>query len=133
MKVNIRIFDCLDDIWIAHRGQLTDDDWARAIGGNFRKPTISELRRISRNTRLNKAELTGRACTIDKIVLLYAGLINLFGGEIVRKDIQKCIKNEPDQETRLILLALMIAKTSPADIKTQAEQFLGLLVKQNKE
>ena len=120
MKVNIAIFQCLDDI--ASHKQITDEDWA--VRSNIRRPTISELRRIARNPNMK----TGRACTIEKVTSLYNGLIKLLGGEALRKHIERCIEKEPDQTTRITLLALA---TSDADQegKDLIEQTMKMVLK----
>jgi len=124
MKINIEIFDCLDDIWNKNRGSMPDDEWVKAIGGDFRKPTISELRRLSRNIRISSDERVGRACTLEKILQLYSGLMNLFGGEIVRKDVEKCIEKTTDLKTRILLRSILLTNSAPNDLLEQYENIL---------
>jgi hypothetical protein len=120
MKINISIFQCLDGI--ARERQITDDEWA--VKAKIRRPTISELRRIARNPN----EKTGRSCTIEKVTSLYNGLTKLLGGEALRQHIERCIEKEPNQTTRITLLALA---TSDADQegKDLIEQTMKMVLK----
>ena len=66
MKVKITIFNALDNI--AKRHNVTDEVWAKSA--KVRRPTISELRRMAIIANNNSDEKIGRACTLDKIVLI---------------------------------------------------------------
>lgn len=103
---------------------MPDDEWVKAIGGDFRKPTISELRRLSRNIRTSSDERVGRACTLEKILQLYSGLMNLFGGEIVRKDVEKCIEKTTDLKTRILLRSILLTNSASNDLLEQYENIL---------
>jgi len=104
MRINIAVYNWLDGIANAHG--IKDVPWAEA--SLIRRPTISELRRIARNPK----QKFGRACTIDKVHLLFIGLTKLIGEETMRKDILGCIEKEPDQDVRFMLYSLILKEAT---------------------
>jgi len=125
MKINIRVFDMLNSI--ARRHHITDVEWAAA--SQIRRPTIPELRRISRVT-LAAIDDPGikRACTLEKILQLYAGLSIVVGSAVLNAALKTYLETESDQDIRLQLL-ILILKDARQDKKDEAEAMLKSVLK----
>ena len=126
MKVTIAIFDCLDRI--AQNQNINDTDWAKAA--ILRRPTIPELRRLSREMRGLTAITEGkvkRACTVEKIDMLLRGLRLLVEGDILKKELKACIEREMDQDVRLMLYALAL-REAKSEVKKQVELSMSIAV-----
>jgi len=125
MKINVRVFDILNSI--AKRHHISDVDWAEA--SQIRRPTIPELRRISRTT-LTARHNAGfkRACTLEKILKLSAGLSIKIGNAIVNAALKDYLETESDQDVRLQLLILILKDAKQAQ-KDRAEAMLKSVLK----
>ena len=121
MKIRIEIFNHLDRI--ARGKNITDEDWAKSA--NIRRPSISELRRLYIDRGLEKS--IGRACTIDKITLLFTGLYKLLGGATLKKEIMDAINVEKDQDVRIIMLSLLL-KNAPKETKDAVESNMKMAI-----
>lgn len=126
MEINIRVFDSLDAIAKSHR--ITDIEWAELA--KIRRPTIPELRRISRETKsgVGKARFR-KICTLDKIVKLYAGLSLKLGNAELSKHLKKSIENEPNAVLRLHFLVLLLQQ-SDKEKRDRAEIMLRTLIEE---
>ena len=122
MKVRIEIFNGLDTI--ARHHKVTDEQWAKSA--NIRRPSISELRRLYLDRQLEKS--IGRACTVEKIWLLYNGLHHILGGSILKKEMMEIVANEKDQDKRMMMLQLIL-KNAPKDIKDLIESSMMMAIK----
>jgi hypothetical protein len=124
MKINIEVFNMLNSIAKLHN--ISDVEWAEA--SQIRRPTISELRRINR-----AAHKTGqdsgirRACTLEKIIRLYAGLRIKVGSAILNEALRNCIETESNQDIRLLLL-ILILQSAKDENKDEAEAMLKVLI-----
>jgi hypothetical protein len=125
MKINVRVFDMLDSI--AKRHHISDVNWAEA--SRIRRPTIPELRRISKVTAA-AGDFTGikRACTLEKILQLYAGLSAQIGSAIINRALKDYLNTESDQNIRLQLL-LLILQDARQEQKDEAEALLKSMLK----
>ena len=125
MKTNIKMFDMLDSLAKIHG--LSDVAWAAA--SQIRRPTIPELRRISRVT-LTAIEDAGikRACTLEKILRLHSGLSIKIGYPLVNAALQNYLATESNQDLRLQLLILILRDAAP-EKKDQAEALLKSVLK----
>lgn len=121
MKVNTKVFDCLEQI--ASKHGITDTSWADSSG--VTQPTISHLRRTSRELKKNPDTKTGRLITIDKIIALYDGLYRL-KGDLVVMDIAKCARKEDDLTVKMLLLVLTL-ENHTEEIRKQAASMLEIL------
>jgi ATP phosphoribosyltransferase regulatory subunit HisZ len=121
LKVDITVFAKLDDV--AKRHKITDEEWSDA--SDIRRPSISELRRLLKNKHTASSEKIGRACTASKINKLFSGLLGLVGGDEVKKELIEIINQEQDQNTRLILWAVLL-QNAPQSSKDAAEGSLKL-------
>jgi hypothetical protein len=121
MKVKIEIFNNLDKIALLHR--ITDEEWAKS--SNIRRPSISELRRLY----LDRQEVRsiGRACTIEKIGLLFIGLYNILGGDVLKKEMMAVINNETNQDVRMMMLSLLL-RNAPKETKDAIEGSMKMAV-----
>jgi len=109
---DIKYFDWLDEIAENHR--ITATLWADNCQG-MDISRISELRRISRNSRGGITENVGRAWTIEKFMILYNSLVAILGEQRVKAELLKLLKNaNSDFEKSLIILLSM----SPAQQKS---------------
>lgn len=108
MRIDISIFTSLDGI--TKKYGITDEKWAEA--SSIRRPSISELRRLARNKSARSEEKIGRACTIDKIILLFNGLYKLIGGEKLRKELADIIAKTTDKDVLMLLLTMSIKDAS---------------------
>lgn len=124
MKINIRVFEMLDHIAKGHH--ITDVAWAGA--SRIRRPTIPELRRISRVTAaaIDHAGIK-RACTLEKILKLCAGLRIKIGNAIVNATLKNYLATESDQDIRLQLL-ILILQDANKEKKDEAEVLLQSLL-----
>lgn len=127
MRINIRVFDQLDEVFRRLRNGNTDREWTDAA--KVRWTTLSELRRLSKLQRTTPGAKMGRSCTIDKIMSLISGLIKLRGEEAVRKEIERLIEAEKDEETRFLLKAIIIMKNADPDARKNAETMLDMVLK----
>lgn len=121
MKVKIEIFNNLDKIARLHR--ITDDDWAKS--SNIRRPSLSELRRLYLDRQSSKS--IGRACTIEKIGLLFLGLYNILGGDVVKKEMMAAINKETNQDVRMMMLSLLLRK-APQETKDAIEGSMKMAI-----
>ena len=126
MKISIHVFDCLDKV--AKRHRITDIAWAEAA--KIRRPTIPELRRLSRTVASGVKGETDlkRSCTLDKILKLYSGLRIKLGDAVVSEAVRNYITTESDQYLRLQLLILML-RDAKKEKRNKAEQLLKSVVK----
>ena len=126
MKISIRVFDCLDKV--AKRHRITDIVWAEAA--KIRRPTIPELRRLSRTAASGVKGETDvkRSCTLDKILKLYSGLRIILGDAIVSEALKNYVTTERDQFLRLQLLILML-RDAKKEKRNKAEDLLKSVVK----
>ncbi len=125
MKIDVRVFDLLDGI--ARSYKISDIEWAEAA--EIRRPTIPELRRLSRVVvRGGDQRAVKRACTLEKILKLYAGLRVKVGDPVVKEALRNFIETERDQNLRLQLLLLMLRYTK-AETKDEAETMLRSVLK----
>jgi hypothetical protein len=125
MKINIKVFDMLDSLARLH--YISDVEWAAA--SQIRRPTIPELRRISR-VNLTAADAPGikRACTLEKILQLHSGLSIKIGHTILNTALKKYLETEADQDIRLQLL-ILILKNATKEKKDEAERMLKSVLK----
>ncbi len=124
MKISVRVFDCLGEIARVH--SISDYEWAEAA--EIRRPTIPELRRVSRAERTGREEEDfRRACTLEKISKLYEGLRRLLGNAVMVEALKKYIEEEPDQYLRLQLLMLILNKARK-ETRDKAESLLKSIV-----
>ena len=121
MKIKIEIFNNLDTIARTHR--ITDDDWAKSA--NIRRPSISELRRLYLDRQSSKS--IGRACTIEKIGLLFLGLYNILGGDVVKKEMMAAINKETNQDVRMMMLSLLL-RNAPQETKDAIEGSMKMAI-----
>ena len=126
MKISIRVFECLDEIARSH--SISDYEWAEAA--NIRRPTIPELRRVSRAIKSSRVKDDfKRACTLEKISKLYEGLKGKLGNAVVVEALKKFIESESDQYLRLQLMMLIVDKSNK-ETRDRAESLLkGILTK----
>lgn len=127
MRVNIHIFELLDDTFHRIKGGSTDRDWTDASG--VRWTTLSELRKISKTQKTDPDMKTGRACTIEKVMCLIGGLIKLKGEDAVKRELSKLIASEKDPDVRILLKALIIVKSDSSEAKVNAETMLDMVIK----
>lgn len=107
---------------IAKHHDISDVEWAEAA--QIRRPTISELRRINRATRIAVKDVgIKRACTLEKILKLCAGLRIKVGSAVLNEALKNCIDVESDQDIRLQLLILILQDAAP-EVKDEAEAML---------
>lgn len=125
MKVNIKVFDMLDSLARLH--DISDVVWAAA--SQIRRPTIPELRRISRAT-LTAGDDPGikRACTLGKMLQLYSGLSIKIEHPILNTALINYLETEADQDIRLQLLVLIL-KNATQEKKDEAEAMLKSVLK----
>lgn len=120
MKIHIRMFDVLDRVAKSHC--ISDVEWAAAA--EIRRPTIPELRRISRVSAAGiKDPRIRRACTMEKIIQLFAGLNKVIGSAVLNAELRNDLAIEYDQNLRLQLLLLML-KDAEKEKKDRAETML---------
>lgn len=124
MEANVKLFEMLDSI--AKRHHISDVKWAEAA--RIRRPTIPELRRISRATSTGR-DGAGfkRSCTLEKILKLYAGLSIKIGSAIVNAALKNYLESEADQGIRLQLL-ILILKDAKKERRDEAEAMLKSLL-----
>jgi hypothetical protein len=123
MKAEISIFKCLDDLRNHHN--IRDGAWAKA-SNDIRRPTISEMRRLLKTPNIK----IGRSCTIEKLSALYDGLLHLIGGEELKKHLEECLKTEPNQNARLLMLAMALRESDRAG-KDLIESTMRMVLKVN--
>jgi len=116
MKAQIEIFTALDNIATKHG--IKDEEWAAK--SNIRRPSISELRRIQKNTTNQTDEKIGRSCTVEKLSALFSGLYKILGGEVLRSELLAAIEKEKNQDIRMMLLT-MILRDAPKETKDAVE------------
>jgi hypothetical protein len=106
-RVNIKLFEILDEIWLRSKGDRNNVEWAEA--SDMPLSRISELRRLARHKfDMDAVKQVGRACSLDKISSLLSGLINIFGGEFVKKEILRRLDQaKTDKERNLIMVLLL--------------------------
>ena len=120
MKISIRVFDMLDRIAKGHH--LSDVGWAEA--SEIRRPTIPELRRVSRaiSTACYDPGIK-RACTLEKVLKLSAGLRIKVGNAIVNAALKNYLDTESNQDIRLQIL-ILILQDANKEKKDAAEAML---------
>lgn len=124
MEISIQVFEALDAI--AKRYNISDVDWAEAA--NIRRPTIPELRRLSRSYISGSKDLKlNRICSLEKMIKLYSGLRIKLGNATVNEALKKVINGEPDQYMRLQML-ILILKHEKKEAKDKAEDMLRKLI-----
>lgn len=116
-------FDVLDSI--RQRHNVGDLEWARASGLKYQS-RISELRRIAKEKRLvGKEPRIGRAVSIQKMLRLLDGLITIFGGQMVTKELLRRLDEAQSAEERLFILVALLRN---GEIK-KAEDYLMTLLR----
>jgi hypothetical protein len=116
MKAQIEVFTALDNIATKHN--IKDEEWA--LKSNIRRPSISELRRIQKNTINQTDEKIGRSCTVEKLSALFSGLYKILGGEVLGSELLVAIEKEKNQDIRMMLLT-MILRDAPKETKDAVE------------
>jgi len=125
MNINTQFFDALD--FIAKSQNITDVDWAEA--SHIRRPTLSELRRLSRSGGISaQIFYFSRACTLVKMSKLYSGLSAIIGKDQLKRNFIKAVDNESDQFMRLQMLILMLKNESTSK-QDKAGRMLKKLMK----
>ena len=118
MKVDISMYEALRDV--ARSNKIKNRAWALASG--VPEPRISELNRIA------KGGMYGRRCTLDKVLVLYRGLVKLLGEGQVRKDLERLLAKETDATKRLIIMCLIVGDAGE-QYRSQAEMYLQTLLR----
>jgi len=123
MTINLEIFGCLNDIRKTYG--ITGVQWVAACDIKY-PARLTELTIMLENQR-NKQhdEKVGRAFSIHKCQSLIAGLKNLLGGEIVKKELFKFVERYPDRDQRILLMCLALDEKD----QEQVELFLKAILK----
>jgi hypothetical protein len=102
-KLNIRLFEILDEVRLTHRWK--SGDWADASGVDAAR--LSELRRLAKSIRRGQTEKLGVLWTYDRFISLLTGLEKLIGAETLKKELLNRIHNV-DLQSELILRTLIL-------------------------
>jgi len=122
-RVDIKLFDILDEIWHKTKGDRNDTDWADAADMPLSR--ISELRRISRHkSDPSIIKQVGRACSLDKISCLLSGSIFLLGGENVKKEILRRLDQAKTDKERNLIMVLLLDDSHNKELRVILEGML---------
>lgn len=123
-NIDIEGFKVLDDIWgVLKPEKARAYDWCKAAG--IKPSRLSELRRLYLNKdNPEQASKVGRACTYEKLDHLTSGLVTMFGGDAVLKEMMKKLENTKNEKERCMIMLMLFKDKDISELRIIMEGML---------